>query len=101
MQFLLVVLHRIIRLASHRWLGHEVGTHGDAFFTAFPKATEAVAAVADILRAMAGNEWPKGVQVRVRMGLHTGEPWLVEEGYVGMDVHRAARIAHVDHGDRC
>ena len=44
------------------------------------------------------HAWPDGAQVRVRMGLHTGEPWLVEEGYVGMDVHRAARIAHSGHG---
>jgi class 3 adenylate cyclase len=80
--------HKIIRDALELWHGLEVDTQGDAFFAAFPKATGAVAAVAHIQRTLAGHQWPEGVQVRVRMGLHTGEPWLVEEGYVGMDVHR-------------
>jgi predicted ATPase len=65
---------------------------------AFPRATDAVNAAVDIQRALAAHDWPNGVEVRVRMGLHTGEPWVGEEGYVGMDVHRAARIAHVGHG---
>jgi WD40 repeat protein/class 3 adenylate cyclase len=90
--------HQIIREALEKWNGREVDTQGDAFFAAFPKATEAVAAVAQIQRALAGHSWPEGAEVRVRMGLHTGEPWLVEEGYVGMDVHRAARIGHVGYG---
>ena len=90
--------HKIIREALEKSNGREVDTQGDAFFAAFPKATEAVAAVAQIQRELAGHSWPEGAQVRVRMGLHTGEPWLVEEGYVGMDVHRAARIGHVGYG---
>ncbi|HET6444926.1 MAG TPA: BREX system ATP-binding domain-containing protein, partial [candidate division Zixibacteria bacterium] len=53
---------------------------------------------AEAQRALAKHNWPQGVSVRVRMGLHTGEPWTAEEGYVGMDVHRAARIAHIGHG---
>jgi len=64
----------------------------------FPRATEAVAAAVEIQRALAEHKWPQEVQVRVRMGMHTGEPLAAEEGYVGMDVHRAARIAHVGHG---
>ncbi len=65
---------------------------------AFPRATQAVAAAVEAQRQLAEHTWPEGVCVRVRMGLHTGEPWNAEEGYVGIDVHRAARIAHVGHG---
>jgi predicted ATPase/class 3 adenylate cyclase len=91
--------HRdILRAAFEKWGGREVDTQGDAFFVAFPRATDAVNAAADIQRALAVHGWPEGVEVQVRMGLHTGEPWIAEEGYVGMDVHRAARIAHVGHG---
>ena len=73
-------------------------TQGDAFFVAFPRATQAVAAAVEAQRLLAEHAWPEGVTVRVRMGLHTGEPWKAEEGYVGIDVHRAARIAHTGHG---
>lgn len=90
--------HAIIRQALANWHGREIDTQGDAFFAAFPKATYAVRAVVDIQRALAKQEWPEGVQVRVRMGLHTGEPLLVDEGYMGMDVHRAARVGHVGYG---
>ena len=95
---LLAEHHQIIRQAIETWHGREVDTQGDAFFIAFPKATEAIAASADIQRTLEEHTWPEGAQVLVRMGLHTGEPWLAGEGYVGMDVHRAARIAHVGHG---
>jgi WD40 repeat protein/class 3 adenylate cyclase len=89
---------RILRDVFANWHGQEVDTQGDAFFVAFPRATEAVCAVVEIQRRLTAHDWPEGVNVCVRMGLHTGEPWLVEEGYIGMDVHRAARIAHVGHG---
>jgi predicted ATPase/class 3 adenylate cyclase len=72
--------------------GVEVDTQGDAFFVAFARASNAVAAAADGQRALAGGP------IRVRMGLHTGEPRLTEEGYVGLDVHKGARIAAVGHG---
>jgi class 3 adenylate cyclase len=98
--FLLADQREILRIAFEKWDGREIDTQGDAFFASFPRATQAVAAVVEIQRALAAHDWPGGVQVRVRMGLHTGEPWLVEEGYVGMDVHRAARIAHVGHGEQ-
>jgi len=88
----------ILRTAFEKYNGREIDTQGDSFFASFPRATEAVAAVVEILRSLAAHSWPEGVEVRLRMGLHTGEPWLVEEGYVGMDVHRAARIGHVGHG---
>ena len=95
---LLAEHHAIMRSAIEKFEGHEVDTQGDAFFVSFPRATQAVAAVTEIQRAFATHSWSSEVEVRVRMGLHTGEPWLVEQGYVGMDVHRAARIAHVAHG---
>jgi predicted ATPase/class 3 adenylate cyclase len=72
--------------------GVEVDTQGDAFFVAFARASNAVAAAADCQRALAGGP------IRVRMGLHTGEPRLTDEGYVGLDLHRGARIAAVGHG---
>ncbi len=89
---------RILRAAVERWGGREVDTQGDAFFFSFPRATDALAAAVAAQRALASHHWPEGVEVRVRMGLHTGEPLVGEEGYVGMDVHRAARIAHAGHG---
>src|SRR5438093_8081925 len=82
---------RALREAFERHGGVEVDTQGDAFFVAFVRASDALAAAAD---AQSGLDGP----VRVRMGLHTGEPLLTEEGYVGIDVHRAARIAAVGHG---
>jgi predicted ATPase/Tfp pilus assembly protein PilF len=84
--------HRVLRDAWRRHDGVEVDTQGDAFFVAFGRASDAVAAAADAQLALA-----KG-PVRVRMGLHTGEPLTADEGYVGFDVHRAARIAAAGHG---
>ena len=95
---LLADQRRILREAFANWNGHEVDTQGDAFFVAFSRATQAVGAAAEAQRRLAEHAWPEGVTVGVRMGIHTGEPWSGEEGYVGMDVHRAARIAHVGHG---
>jgi len=90
--------HQIMRETFANHEGREIDTQGDSFFASFPRATDAVAAVDEIQRLITGHQWPQNVEVRVRMGLHTGEPWLVEEGYIGMDVHRAARIAHVGYG---
>jgi predicted ATPase/class 3 adenylate cyclase len=83
---------RRLRAAFAEHDGVEVDTQGDAFFVAFARASSAVAAAADCQRALAGGP------IRVRMGLHTGEPRLTEEGYVGLDVHKGARIAAVGHG---
>ena len=88
----------ILRDAFSRWNGQEVDTQGDSFFVSFPRATEAVNACVEAQRALVEHTWPEAVEVLVRMGLHTGEPLVAGEGYVGMDVHRAARIAHVGHG---
>jgi class 3 adenylate cyclase len=88
----------ILRAAFAQWNGHEVGTEGDSFFAVFARAGDAVAAAAEAQRALEAHQWPHGHTVRVRMGLHTGEPHLSSTGYVGMDVHRAARIAAAAHG---
>src|SRR5712691_470135 len=83
---------RRLRAAFADHEGVEVDTQGDAFFVAFSRASSAAAAAVDGQRALADGP------IRVRMGLHTGEPRLTEEGYVGIDVHRGARIAAVGHG---
>src|SRR5438552_12966221 len=83
---------RLLRDAFAAHGGVEVDTQGDAFFYAFPTAPGALAAAADADVALAGGA------IRVRMGLHTGTPLLTDEGCVGADVHRAARIAAVGHG---
>lgn len=83
---------RLLREAFRRYGGVEVDTQGDAFFYAFSRATDAVAAARDGQAALSGGE------LRVRMGLHTGEPVVTDEGYVGLDVHFAARICSAAHG---
>ena len=78
--------------------GVEVSTEGDSFFWVFESARTAVSAAASAQRALAVHDWPEGRPVRVRMGLHTGEGVLGRDNYVGLDVHRAARIAAAGHG---
>ena len=82
---------RVLRDAFARHGGVEVDTQGDAFFVAFARASDALAAAGDVREALDGP-------IRVRMGVHTGEPLVTADGYVGIDVHRAARIAAVGHG---
>ena len=83
---------RILRNAFAQHGGVEVDTQGDAFFVAFERASDAVGSAADAQRELVPGP------VRVRMGIHTGEPLRTDEGYVGMDIHRAARIAAAGHG---
>ncbi|HZK50305.1 MAG TPA: adenylate/guanylate cyclase domain-containing protein [Actinomycetota bacterium] len=94
-------------LAAHRSIlrdsfgahdGREIDTQGDALFYAFPRAHAAVAGAVEAQRALTAYEWPGGSTVRVRIGLHTGEPVLGEEGYTGIDVVRAARIGAIAAG---
>ena len=95
----LVAVHRrLVRdiFAAHD--GQEIDTQGDAFFYSFVRAREAVAAATEVTRAHVKASWPGGVEVRVRLGLHTGEPAVGDEGYTGLDVVRAARIAAVGGG---
>jgi class 3 adenylate cyclase len=89
---------RLLRAAFHQYHGREVDTQGDAFFVAFARATDAVSAAVMAQRALAAHPWPEGVSVKVRIGLHTGEPQLSTEGYVGLDVHYAARVMSAAHG---
>ena len=90
--------HRILREAIGRGGGTEVGTEGDAFFAVFPSPTNALATAVYAQRSLAAARWPEGQTVRVRMGLHTGRAVMVGEGYVGLDIHLAARIAAAGHG---
>lgn len=89
---------RILREELGRAAGREVDTQGDAFFFSFTRAKDAVRGAVGAQRALAAHPWSDGVDVRVRMGLHTGEPTVGEEGYLGMDVVRAARICSAGHG---
>src|SRR6266581_2073893 len=88
----------LLRAAFLEFDGYEVDTQGDAFFVAFARASDAVTAAVAAQRALADHPWPQGATVRVRMGLHTGEPSQTAEGYVGLDLHRAARIMSAGHG---
>ena len=78
--------------------GREIDTQGDAFFFSFMRARDAVSGAVNAQRALAEHRWPDGIEVKVRMGLHTGEPAVGDEGYVGLDVVRAARICSAGHG---
>ena len=89
---------RILRAEFTAHHGHEMGTEGDSFFIVFTSAHEALAAAVSAQRRLGQYEWPGGVSLRVRMGMHTGEPERHEDGYIGIDVHRAARIAATAHG---
>ncbi|MEA3439011.1 MAG: protein kinase [Chloroflexota bacterium] len=90
--------HKIMRKAITQWHGAEVRTQGDSFFITFPRAPDAVAAAVDVQGALASQSWSEDVQVLVRMGLHTGQPWIAVDDYEGIDIHRAARIASTGHG---
>jgi YVTN family beta-propeller protein len=89
---------RIVRATVDTHHGQVVDTQGDSFFAAFRAARDAVAAAADIQRELAGHDWHDGVEVKVRMGLHSGEPKASGERYVGIGVHRAARVGSAGHG---
>ena len=89
---------RLIRAAIATHAGHEVNTQGDAFFAAFGDAKQAVLCALDIHRALAAQDWPASVQVRVRIGIHTGQAVAAGGEYTGLAVHRAARICAVADG---
>src|SRR5947209_7188347 len=89
---------QLLHAAFQRFHGHEVDTQGDAFFFAFARATDAISAAVAAQRILASHAWPEGAAVRVRMGLHTGEPQRMADGYVGLDVHLAARMMSAGHG---
>ncbi|MBI4213361.1 MAG: adenylate/guanylate cyclase domain-containing protein [Chloroflexi bacterium] len=90
--------HRIMRETTAAHEGHVVSTEGDAFFVVFRSAIRAVQAAIAAQEALRTNDWPPDVAVKVRMGMHTGEATLGGDNYVGIDVHRAARISAVGYG---
>ena len=90
--------HRLLREAFTAHGGREIDNQGDAFFVAFNRAEDAVLAAAACQRALAEHSWPAGGSLKVRMGIHTGEADLAVDRYVGLSVHRAARICAVGHG---
>src|SRR3954451_10987249 len=89
---------RLIRAAIRRHDGKEIATRGDGFFVVFADAIDAVGAAVGIQRAMASEVWPSDGQIRVRIGIHSGEPSRVGDSFVGLDVHRAARLCDAGHG---
>jgi predicted ATPase/class 3 adenylate cyclase len=92
-------VHRaLLRKEFATWHGREMSTEGDSFFVVFESAGDAVACSLAAQRALAGYDWPGGDAIRVRMGLHSGQPTPHEDNYIGLDVHRAARIAATAHG---
>jgi len=94
----LLAHHAIQREALAATGGHELRTEGDSFFIVFGSALEACAGAAAVQKMLAQHAWPEDGQVRVRIGLHTGEATLVGNEYLGLDVHRAARVAGAGHG---
>jgi class 3 adenylate cyclase/ActR/RegA family two-component response regulator len=94
----LVEHRRLIREPALSSGGHEIDCRGDELFVAFEDATAAARSAIDAQRALVEQEWPEGAQVRVRMGMHTGEAIFADEDYLGVEVHRAARISLAGHG---
>ena len=78
--------------------GKELDADGDSFFVAFGRPRQAVEAAVASQRSLEAHEWPEGVDLRVRIGIHTGEATLAGDQYVGLAVHRAARICDSGHG---
>ncbi len=95
---MLATHNRLLRAAFADGGGLEIDTKGDSFFVVFRSAGSAVDAAAAAQRALFGQEWAEGVEVRVRMGLHTGEASVGTDGYVGLAVHQASRIGDAGHG---
>jgi class 3 adenylate cyclase/catechol 2,3-dioxygenase-like lactoylglutathione lyase family enzyme len=89
---------RLLRAAFEEHGGHEIDSQGDAFFAAFARAKDAVLAAADAQRALADHDWPDDAELRVRMGLHTGEAAVTDDRYLGVAVHHAARVCSAGHG---
>src|SRR2546421_869299 len=89
---------RLLRQVFVQCNGYEVDTQGDAFFVVFDRAIDGISTAAAIQRTLFNHSWSEDATVRVRIGLHTGEPILTSDGYIGMDVHHTARIMSAAHG---
>jgi len=94
---LLADYRQIVRTAFRQWHGYEVHAQSDALFVVFARAIDAAAAAVAIQRALAAHNWPENVVVLARIGLHTGEPQLTSEGYIGLDVLHTAHIMNAGH----
>jgi class 3 adenylate cyclase/CheY-like chemotaxis protein len=94
----LVEHRRLIREPALSSGGHEIDCRGDELFVAFEDASAAARCATDAQLAFAEQEWPQGEEVRVRMGMHTGEAIFADSDYLGVEVHRAARICFAGHG---
>src|SRR4030095_7052048 len=94
---LLAQQRQILHEACEIHNGHVMDAQGDSFFVVFSRAVDAIHAAVQSQRALTTQTWMNDVNLRVRMGLHTGEPQISAVGYVGIDVHRAARIAAAAH----
>ncbi len=92
------VHHRLLRSAFAARGGRELEDQGDGFLVVFQRAQDAVLAAVAAQEAINVHPWPDDLPVRVRMGLHTGEPILAADGYVGLDIHRSARICQAGWG---
>ena len=95
---ILVEHQRLLRTAFEQGNGREVDTQGDSFLVAFPRARDAMAAAVAAQQALMQHAWSDSASVRVRMGLHTGKPLSATDRYIGLDVHRVARICAAGHG---
>jgi len=91
---------RLVREAFRAHRGHELDTQGDSFFVAFAGARDAVLAAVDAQLALDQHTWPDGIDLKVRIGIHTGQAALTDGRYTGLAVHRAARIGAAAHGDQ-
>jgi class 3 adenylate cyclase/CheY-like chemotaxis protein len=97
-QEILMEHRRVVRSAVESSAGSEIHCRGDEFFVAFDDATAAAVAAVSAQRGIAEHPWPEGAELRVRMGMHTGEAIYADEDYLGVEVHRAARICFAGHG---
>jgi class 3 adenylate cyclase len=89
---------RLLRAIVRQHGGVEIDSRADEFFAAFPEAGDPAGAALQIQRRLRDHAWPDGAAVRVRVGLHSGQPQMTDEGYVGLDVHRATRVGSAGHG---
>lgn len=90
--------HRILRATINKFGGIEQDNAGDGFFISFNNAGNAVQSALEIQKIISSHHWDDGIQLRVRMGIHTGEAKKSESGYIGIDVHKASRISAAGHG---
>lgn len=95
---LLADVRRVLRGAVRRFGGSEVDAHGDETLAVFRRAADGLLAALAAQRGLRDGEWPDGIAVRVRVGIHAGRPTLTEHGYVGLAVHAVARISAAAHG---